>query len=94
METAAAKGKKGMLEPMTDFLHLNKRRLISAPSDPVHLVHSGFNPSTGEFTGLPKEWQQLLQDSGSSKSNQEKNTLVVNAVMEVVKFHREGGGDV
>jgi len=32
---------------------------------------------------LPKEWQQLLQDSGISKSDQEKNPL---AVMEVVKY--------
>jgi hypothetical protein len=39
---------------------------------------------------LPKEWQQLLQDSGISKSDQEKNPQ---AVMEIVKFYQEGGGD-
>jgi hypothetical protein len=83
--------KKGMLGFMTDFLNSNKRPKISTPYDNVHLTHVGFNSSTGEFTGLPKEWQQLLQDSGISKSDQEKNPL---AVMEIVKFYQEGGGDV
>ena len=84
------KGKKGgMLSFMSEFLNSNKRPEISTPYDPVHLTHVGFNSSTGEFTGLPKEWQQLLQDSGISKSEQEKNPL---AVMEIVKFYQEGGG--
>ena len=87
--TVTAKGKKGMLGFMSDFLNSNKRPEISTPYDPVHLTHVGFNSSTGEFTGLPKEWQQLLQDSGISKSEQEKNPL---AVMEIVKFYQEGGG--
>jgi p21-activated kinase 1 len=89
--TVTVKGKKGMLGFMADFLNSNKRLEISTPYDPVHLTHVGFNSSTGEFTGLPKEWQQLLQDSGISKSDQEKNPL---AVMEIVKFYQEGGGDV
>ncbi|TFY73258.1 hypothetical protein EWM64_g10754 [Hericium alpestre] len=87
--TVSAKGKKGMLGFMSDFLNSSKRPEISTPYDPVHLTHVGFNSSTGEFTGLPKEWQQLLQDSGISKSDQEKNPL---AVMEIVKFYQEGGG--
>ena len=49
----------------------------------------------GEFTGLPREWQELLQESGISKSEQEKNPQ---AVMEIVKFYQEGraeaGADV
>ena len=63
---------------------------ISSPYDPVHLTHVGFNSSTGEFTGLPKEWQQLLQESGISRSDQEKNPQ---AVMEIVKFYQETRGD-
>ncbi|KAF5362567.1 hypothetical protein D9756_002378 [Leucocoprinus leucothites] len=58
---------------------------ISGPDDPVHLTHVGFNSSTGEFTGLPKEWQQLLQESGISRSEQEKNP---EAVMEIVRFYQ------
>ena len=86
-----AKGKKGMLGFMTKFLNLNKRPEISVPYDPARLVHGGFNSITGESTGLSKERQQLLQDSGISKSDQEKNPL---ALMEVVKFYQEGGSDV
>lgn len=83
--------KGGMLSGMFDFLGPSKRPEISTPYDPVHLTHVGFNSSTGEFTGLPKEWQQLLQESGISRSEQEKNPQ---AVMEIVKFYQEGRGDV
>ncbi|KDQ11938.1 hypothetical protein BOTBODRAFT_96695, partial [Botryobasidium botryosum FD-172 SS1] len=76
-----------------DFLGTAKKPEISTPYDPVHLTHVGFNSSTGEFTGLPKEWQQLLQESGISRQDQEKNPQ---AVMEIVKFYQEGrgGGEV
>ncbi|TCD69516.1 signal transducing kinase of the PAK [Steccherinum ochraceum] len=83
------KSKKGMFNFMSDFLNSSKRIEISTPYDPVHLTHVGFNSSTGEFTGLPKEWQQLLQESGISKLEQEKNPQ---AVMEIVKFYQETGG--
>ncbi|KAL0953733.1 hypothetical protein HGRIS_004924 [Hohenbuehelia grisea] len=89
--TTTGKSKKGMLGFMSDLLTTNKRLEISTPYDPVHLTHVGFNSSTGEFTGLPKEWQQLLQDAGVSRSDQEKNPQ---AVMEIVKFYQEGHGDV
>jgi p21-activated kinase 1 len=89
--TATAKSKKGVLGFMTDFLNSNKRPEITTPHDLVHLTHVDFNPSTGEFTGLPQEWKQLLQDSGISRSDQERNRL---AVMEIVKLYQEGGGDV
>ncbi|KAF9785300.1 kinase-like domain-containing protein [Thelephora terrestris] len=89
--TGTTKSKKGMLGFMSDFLGSNKTVAISTPYDPVHLTHVGFNSSTGEFTGLPKEWQQLLQESGISRMEQEKNPQ---AVMEIVKFYQEGGGDV
>ena len=75
----------------TDFLTTTKKPEISTPYDPVHLTHVGFNSSTGEFTGLPKEWQQLLQESGISRLEQERNPQ---AVMEIVKFYQEGHGEV
>lgn len=73
-----------------DFLATAKKPEISQPFDPVHLTHVGFNSSTGEFTGLPKEWQQLLQESGISRLEQERNPQ---AVMEIVKFYQEGRGE-
>ncbi|TRM65494.1 kinase-like domain-containing protein [Schizophyllum amplum] len=87
--TKTLKKSGGVLGFMSDFLNNNKRPEISTPYDPVHLTHVGFNSSTGEFTGLPKEWQQLLQESGISRSEQEKNPQ---AVMEIVKFYQEGQG--
>ncbi|KAH8113470.1 hypothetical protein DFH11DRAFT_1727497 [Phellopilus nigrolimitatus] len=75
-------GKKG-----THFMSSAKKPEISTPYDPVHLTHVGFNASTGEFTGLPREWQQLLQDSAVSRSEQEKYPQ---AVTEIVKFYQEG----
>lgn len=89
--STAAKSKKGVLSFMSEVFNSSKRVEISTPYDPVHLTHVGFNSSTGEFTGLPKEWQQLLQESGISKTEQEKNPQ---AVMEIVKFYQEGHGDV
>ncbi|KAJ3491836.1 hypothetical protein NLI96_g412 [Meripilus lineatus] len=88
--TVGTKTKKGVFNFLPDFLNTTKRPEISTPYDPVHLTHVGFNSSTGEFTGLPKEWQQLLQESGISKLEQEKNPQ---AVMEIVKFYQEGRGD-
>ncbi|KDQ61409.1 hypothetical protein JAAARDRAFT_171600 [Jaapia argillacea MUCL 33604] len=85
--TTGKSKKGGMLGFMSDFLTPSKRPEISTPYDPVHLTHVGFNSSTGEFTGLPKEWQQLLQESGISRTEQEKNPQ---AVMEIVKFYQEG----
>ncbi|EJD07244.1 uncharacterized protein FOMMEDRAFT_100401 [Fomitiporia mediterranea MF3/22] len=84
--SGSGSNKKGMLSFM-NFMSSTKRPEISTPYDPVHLTHVGFNASTGEFTGLPREWQQLLQDSGISRSEQEKNPQ---AVMEIVKFYQEG----
>ncbi|KAF8202153.1 STE/STE20/PAKA protein kinase [Pholiota molesta] len=77
-----SKQKKGVLSLMSEMFNTTKRPEISTPYDPVHLTHVGFNSSTGEFTGLPKEWQQLLQESG------------ISPVMEIVKFYQEGHGDV
>ena len=87
---ATVKGKKGVLGFMTDFLNPNKRPEITTPHDLVHLTHVDFDPSTGEFTGLPQEWRQLLEDSGISKSDQERNRLTV---IEIIKFYQEDGGD-
>ncbi|KAG9027111.1 signal transducing kinase of the PAK [Tulasnella sp. JGI-2019a] len=88
--SGTVKNKKGgVFSFMGDFLNTAKKPEISTPYDPVHLTHVGFNSSTGEFTGLPKEWQQLLQESGISRLDQEKHPQ---AVMEIVKFYQESNG--
>ncbi|KAG8928417.1 signal transducing kinase of the PAK [Tulasnella sp. 417] len=45
-----------------------KRPEITTPYDPVHLTHMGFNSFTGEYTGMPKEWGQVLQERGFGAS--------------------------
>ncbi|PWN32158.1 Pkinase-domain-containing protein [Meira miltonrushii] len=76
----------GFVNSMSDVFSQQKKIEISTPYDPVHLTHVGFNSDTGEFTGLPKEWQQLLQNSGISKEDQAKNPQ---AVMDIVAFYQD-----
>ncbi|KOS13507.1 serine threonine kinase [Malassezia pachydermatis] len=82
----------GIVHSMSDaFVVPPKRPEISGPYDPVHLTHVGFNPETGEFTGLPKEWQLLLQRSGITKQEQEQNPQ---AVMDIVAFYQDTAQDM
>lgn len=49
---------------------------ISTPYNTVHVTHVGFDPNTGEFTGLPRQWITLLTQSGITKQEQENNPQV------------------
>lgn len=49
---------------------------ISTPYNTIHVTHVGFDSETGEFTGLPREWHILLNQSGITKQEQEKNPQV------------------
>ncbi|KAJ3022260.1 UNVERIFIED_CONTAM: signal transducing kinase of the PAK [Siphonaria sp. JEL0065] len=59
---------------------------ISSPYNPVHLTHVGFNQDTGEYTGLPKEWQKLLQEAGISKQDQDANPQ---AMIDIMGFYND-----
>jgi hypothetical protein len=54
----------------------NGKAKISSPYNMVHVTHVGFNPQTGEFTGMPREWHVLLQQSGITKKEQRQNPQV------------------
>jgi p21-activated kinase 1 len=54
----------------------DKRWDISKPKDFRHNVHVGFDATTGDFTGLPGDWRQMLETSGISKEEQKKNPQV------------------
>ncbi|KAI8984720.1 kinase-like domain-containing protein [Mycotypha africana] len=62
------------------------RAKISSPYNMVHVTHVGFNAQTGEFTGLPREWQLLLQQSGITKKEQQQNPQ---AVLDVLEFYKD-----
>ncbi|ESN97239.1 hypothetical protein HELRODRAFT_85598 [Helobdella robusta] len=58
--------------------------IISPPSNFEHTVHVGFDPITGEFTGMPEAWARLLQSSNISKQEQSKNPQ---AVLDVLNYY-------
>jgi len=57
---------------------------ISSPTDFNHLCHVGYNPETGKFEGLPKQWEVILESSGISPDEQRADPQ---AVLEVLQFH-------
>nr|POF20133.1 serine/threonine-protein kinase ste20 [Quercus suber] len=63
-----------------------RRPAISAPENPVHVTHVGYDQQTGEFTGLPREWQRTLQANGITEQEQKKHPQ---AIIDVVTFYNE-----
>ncbi|KAL8947472.1 MAG: hypothetical protein Q9222_006253 [Ikaeria aurantiellina] len=64
---------------------------ISAPGNPVHVTHVGFDNETGQFTGLPKEWQRVLQENGIGENEQRQNPQ---AIYDIMTFYQgEGSND-
>ncbi|KAH7730663.1 Protein kinase domain [Aphelenchoides avenae] len=61
----------------------NDKPVISLPSDFQHTVHVGYDPRTGEFTGMPHHWEVLLQQSQISKQEQQQNPQ---AVLNALKY--------
>ncbi|KAJ3129208.1 Protein kinase [Nowakowskiella sp. JEL0407] len=59
---------------------------ISNPTNFVHKVHVGFDAITGLFSGLPKDWNTLLENSNISKEEMSKNPQ---AVLDVLEFYTE-----
>ena len=54
------------------------------PTGFTHNIHVGFDPETGEFTGLPPRWNQILSKSAISKQDMETNPQ---AVLDVLNFY-------
>ncbi|KAI9481060.1 MAG: kinase-like domain-containing protein [Benjaminiella poitrasii] len=59
---------------------------ISSPYNTRHVTHVGFDASTGEFTGLPREWHILLKASGITQVEQEQNPQ---AVINAIEFYQK-----
>lgn len=55
---------------------------ISYPTMFQHVLHVGFDPETGEFTGMPEEWASWLASSNISKEMQIQNPQVVLDVLQ------------
>ena len=59
---------------------------VSHPTGFTHRVHVGFDPINGGFTGLPPEWQKLLNSSALTKDDMERNPQ---AVVEALQFYHD-----
>ncbi len=55
---------------------------VSKPTNFAHKVHVGFDNQTGGFTGLPVEWEKLLQTSAITTEDFEQNPTAVREVLE------------
>ncbi|EED23353.1 sexual development serine/threonine kinase PakA [Talaromyces stipitatus ATCC 10500] len=66
---------------------------ISAPENPVHVTHVGYDNQTGQFTGLPKDWQRMLQANGISKKEQEQHPQTMVDIMRFYERTAAGAGD-
>ncbi|TKR81901.1 hypothetical protein L596_015699 [Steinernema carpocapsae] len=64
----------------------SEKPVISLPSNFEHTVHVGYDPKTGEFTGMPKQWAVLLQNSQISKQEQQQNPQ---AVLDALKYYTQ-----
>ncbi|CCK68330.1 STE20 family serine/threonine-protein kinase KNAG_0A06750 [Huiozyma naganishii CBS 8797] len=62
---------------------------ISTPYNPQHIHHVGFDSTSGQYIGLPPEWEQLLASSGISKLEQDKN---MGTVLDIVQFYQDVTG--
>lgn len=83
-------GIKGLMEGLVgavqDMFSSEKKSEISSPYNPIHLTHVGYNPETGEFTGLPREWQLMLEQAGISRDEQRAHPQ---AIMDIIGFYSE-----
>ena len=57
---------------------------ISYPTKFQHVVHVGFDPDSGEFTGMPEQWARLLAASNISREMQLQNPQ---AVLDVLNYY-------
>ncbi|GIZ39650.1 hypothetical protein CKM354_000302500 [Cercospora kikuchii] len=85
-ESKVLKKKSGFSSLVSSLVGTPRKPTISAPENPVHVTHVGYDQETGEFTGLPKEWQRTLQANGISEQEQKKNPQ---AIIDVVTFFNE-----
>ncbi|USP79542.1 hypothetical protein yc1106_06816 [Curvularia clavata] len=79
--------KKGTFSTfMSSMLGSPRRPTISTPTNPMHVTHVSIDNQTGEYTGLPKEWQRMLQQNGISQEEQKQHPQ---AVVDVVNFYKD-----
>jgi len=71
-ETNKLKKKSGFSSFMNNLVGTPRKPTISAPENPVHVTHVGYDQNTGEFTGLPREWQKNTQSKRHHRARAEE----------------------
>ncbi|KAH8897082.1 Pkinase-domain-containing protein [Thozetella sp. PMI_491] len=84
--SAVLRKKSGFSGFMNSLVGSPKKPLISAPENPVHVTHVGYDSSTGQFTGLPKEWQRLINESGITEKDTREHPQIL---VDVLTFYKE-----
>ncbi|CCF55614.1 hypothetical protein KAFR_0A01760 [Kazachstania africana CBS 2517] len=59
---------------------------ISTPYNAKHVHHVGIDSKTGEYIGLPAEWERLLTSNGITKKEQQQN---MGTMVDIVKFYQD-----
>lgn len=62
---------------------------VSLPINFTHKIHVGFDPASGNFTGLPEAWKSMLQHSKITNEDWKKDPV---AVIEVLEFYSDING--
>ncbi|GAO16334.1 hypothetical protein UVI_02017190 [Ustilaginoidea virens] len=78
--------KSGFSGFVTSLVGSQKKPVISAPENPVHVTHVGYDSTTGQFTGLPKEWQRLINESGIPEKERRENPQTM---VDILQFYKE-----
>ncbi|KAI9738820.1 MAG: signal transducing kinase of the PAK [Cirrosporium novae-zelandiae] len=92
-KSSSGKKKSGFSSFVNGIFSPSRNVKISGPENPVHIMHVGYDNETGQFTGLPAEWQRMLQDSGISKKEQEQNPQAIADIMAFYQKNTEGKPD-
>ncbi|KAB8345978.1 hypothetical protein FH972_023030 [Carpinus fangiana] len=88
--TRNGKKKSGLGALINSVVGNPRRPNIGAPVNPVHLTHVGWDANTGQYTGLPQDWQRQLLSAGISEQEQKKNPQAVEGIMAFYKDTAEG----
>ncbi|KAI5467753.1 kinase-like domain-containing protein [Mariannaea sp. PMI_226] len=83
---AVLRKKSGFSGFMNSLVGSPKKPIISAPENPVHVTHVGYDSATGQFTGLPKEWQRLINESGIPEKERRENPQTM---VDILQFYKE-----
>ena len=64
-------------------------KTVSLPQSFTHEMHVGFDAMTGDFTGLPSEWENLLKGSAITQEDIQNNPEAVKNVLAFYSQQKE-----